>query len=406
MTKLMLRDELLDGQLLRAVGAAGHHGADVGECLQAMTGLDEGDLDAWYDAWKALAERTVALADAAEEAGDRVGARNAFLRACTYHRTSGGMLYSTPADPRMAQSNTLQTEAFRRAAALMDTPVETVEIPFEGTTLPGYFLKAADESGVRRATVIGLGGYDGTVEELYFYIAAPAVARGYNVLIFDGPGQGAALLQQGLTMRSEWETVVTPVVDYLVARDDVDADRVALAGLSLGGFLGPRAAAKEHRLAALVADSGSFDMYAMGLTRMPRPLASGYQAGNATARKAVATILKRLVRKPTAGWGLRRGMVVHGVDTPLAYLDTMTDFRLDGYAQTIDCPTLVTYAEGDDIGASAPQLYDALTVADKTLIRFTVAEGAGDHCESGARTLFDTRAFGWLDQRLHPAILA
>ena len=80
----------------------------------------------------------------------------------------------------------------------------------------------------------------------------------------------------------------------------------------------------------------------------------------------------------------------------------LRDYRLDGYAQMIRCPTLVTHAEGDDIGASAPQLFDALTVADKTLIRFTAAEGADDHCETGARTLFDTRAFGWLDQRLRP----
>ena len=84
--------------------------------------------------------------------------------------------------------------AFRRAAALLDTPVEIVQIPFEGTTLPGYFFKAADEAGVRRATVIGLGGYDGTAEEVYFYFAAPALARGYNVLHLRRPraGRGAA----------------------------------------------------------------------------------------------------------------------------------------------------------------------------------------------------------------------
>lgn len=81
-------------------------------------------------------------------------------------------------------------------------------------------------------------------------------------------------------------------------------------------------------------------------------------------------------------------------------MDAMIDFRLDGCAQTITCPTLVTHAEGDAIGACAPQTFDALTVADKQLIRFTVAEGAGDHCEAGARTLFDARAFGWLDDRL------
>lgn len=405
MTKLRLDDDLLDAQLIRAIGATSHQGADIGEVVQAMRGLDESDLDSWFEAWNSLGEGVFAFAEEQEKAGHRISARQAFLRACTYLRTGGSMLYSTPVDPRMARSNTRQTAAFRRAAALMDTPVEIAQIPFEGTTLPGYFLRAADETGVRRATVIGLGGYDGTCEECYFYFAAPALARGYNVLIFDGPGQGAALLQQGLPMRPDWDAVITPVVDFLLTRTDVDPNRIALAGLSMGGFLGPRAAAKEHRLAALIADSGSYDMYAGAIARIPEPLAQGYEAGDQAARAALAEILDGLARKPTAGWGLRRGVVVHGVDSPLAYFDVMKDFRLDGYAQTITCPTLLTNAEGDGIGASAPRTFDALTVPDKQLITFTAAEGAGDHCEAGARTLFDARAFGWLDDRLHPETL-
>ena len=127
-----------------------------------------------------------------------------------------------------------------------------------------------------------------------------------------------------------------------------------LAGLSLGGFLGPRAASKEHRLAALIADSGSFDLYAVALERMPKPLADGYEAGTQGRRAALSTICSSSwPRSRPAGWGLRRGMVVHGVDSPLAYLDVLKDFRLR-YAETISCPTLVTHAEADDIGATAP----------------------------------------------------
>ena len=207
-------------------------------------------------------------------------------------------------------------------------------------------------------------------------------------------------------MRPDWDTVITPVVDYLRDRQDVDPSRIALAGLSLGGFLGPRAASKEHRLAALIADSGSFDMFAGALTRMPKPLANGYEGGHAWAREALKTLLRQLSEKPTGGWAIRRGMTVHGVDSPLAYFDALREYRLGGFAEQIDCPTLVTHAEGDDIGASAPQLFDALTVPDKKLVRFTVAEGGGDHCEAGARSLFDATAFGWLDERLHPRRVA
>ena len=96
-------------------------------------------------------------------------------------------------------------------------------------------------------------------------------------------------------------------------------------------------------------------------------------------------------------------MLVHGVDDPLDSIEALRDFRLGGRAEHITCPTWVCNAEGDDISASAPQLVAALT-CEKEFVRFTAAEGAGDHCEAGARALYHARSFGWLDARLRPAL--
>src|SRR5262249_56863848 len=115
----------------------------------------------------------------------------------------------------------------RRGGVRDDPAVEAVEIPFEETSLPGYFHRA-DESGEPRPTLIATNGYDATVHEAHFAHAIPAVRRGYNCLTFDGPGQGRALIKQGLVMRPDWETVVRPVVDYVLARPEVDPRRVAL----------------------------------------------------------------------------------------------------------------------------------------------------------------------------------
>jgi len=113
-------------------------------------------------------------------------------------------------------------------------------------------------------------GFDGTIEELHG-IALAATARGWNCLTFEGPGQGRVLREQRLPFRPDWEKVVTPVVDYVLSRPDVDPRKIALVGLSFGGYLAPRAAAFEHRLAALVADGGVFDFFANavppGMTR-------------------------------------------------------------------------------------------------------------------------------------------
>lgn len=401
MTRLLLKDELLDAQLLRAVGTAGYGGADLGECLATARRIDERDLNSWFEQWSATAAVVATVAEREAAAGNRESARLAYQRASTYHRTAGVMLLGAPLDRRLVCAYSAQADMFQHAIELMDVPGETIAIPFQDTILPGYFFCAAQD-GQRRATVVLTGGYDGTAEELYFANGAAALVRGYNVLAFDGPGQGRVLTEQQLAIRPDWETVLGAVLDYALLREDVDPDRVALIGLSLGAHLAPRAASAEHRLAACVADCGAYELYAAFLDRLPKPVASPLLLERRPARLALARLLTLLAGKPTAGWALRRGMLVHGVDDPLAYIDALHAFTLTERAAQITCPTWVCSAEGDEISASAPQLVNALT-CQKTYVRFTAAEGADDHCEQAARALYHARSFGWLDHQLHPS---
>ena len=152
-----------------------------------------GDLDSWHNEWVRTAQASARLASQAEADGEHASARLAYLRASTYYRTAEVMLLRPPLDSRLQEANAKQTEMFQRAAALMVPPAPVLDIPYEQTTLPGYFFRAADDAGPR-ATVILTGGYDSTVEELYFTNAAAALDRGYNVLAFDRPGEGGALI--------------------------------------------------------------------------------------------------------------------------------------------------------------------------------------------------------------------
>jgi len=399
-THLALADDLLDLQLLRAVGSAPYGGADIGECLAVARRVRGTNLDSWYEAWSAAATAALGTAEQEIAAGHRESARLAYWRASTYFRTAGVMLMGTPLDHRLVESTARQADTFQRGAALLAAPPKLVRIPYQDTTLPGYLFTPEGGQG-RRATVILTGGYDGSAEELYFANGAAALARGYTVLAFDGPGQGAALVSQGLVLRPDWESVVTPVLDFVLARPEVDAERVALIGWSLGAHLAPRAASVEHRLAACVADCGSFDLLDAAVARMPGFLRQAVDAERGLRRAALHRILLRLANRPTAGWALRRGQLVHGVSDPLEYILALREYSLRGRAGLITCPTLVCSAENDDISASAPQLLAELRCPKKHLI-FADAEGAGDHCEVGARTLFHSRMFAWLDPLLRP----
>lgn len=141
-THLVVKDELLDAQTLRAVGVAPYGGADVGECLATAGRVKGTDLTSWHDAWTSTAAATLALAEGEAAAGRAASARLAFWRASSYFRTAGVMLMGGPVDPRLVESCARQTSAFRRGAALLDNPPEVLQIPYEGTTLPGYFFSA------------------------------------------------------------------------------------------------------------------------------------------------------------------------------------------------------------------------------------------------------------------------
>lgn len=397
--RLLYKDDLFDAQLLRTIGHAPYGGADIGECIAVARRISETDLEAWGVIWNALAERVFAIAEASAAAGRRVSAREAYLRAANYFRTAYVFLIQAPVDPRLVRTHTRQVESFRKAITLFDAPAETVTIPYEGNLLHGYFFRPSNDSKPR-PTLIMTGGYDSTAEEAYFFSGAAAVARGYNCLTYDGPGQGMAIVRDRLRFRPDWEAVLGPVVDFALTCPGVDPKRIVQYGLSFGGYLAPRAATGEPRLAALIADPGDFSLLEEIKSRVPPFVARNLPDGNPWILALVKRMMTARLKKPTKGWGLRRALWLHGLASPLDYVRASADYSLEGLAGRIACPTLICSAENDEIGATAAKLLDALR-CEKTMMRFTDAEGAGEHCEIGARTLFNQRMFDWLDMVLN-----
>jgi pimeloyl-ACP methyl ester carboxylesterase len=397
--KFVFDDDSFAFETLRTAGFALYGGADLGEVLVTAAAITGGDEASWHRAWKATAERLHAIGEQARTAGHRVSAREALLRASNYYRTAADFLLEKPAtDPEMTLLSAGQTGTFAAAAALFDSPVQDVLIPYADTTLPAY-LFLVDDSGTPRPTIIYNSGYDSTREESYFAIAAAALRRGYNVLAFDGPGQGAALREQRLLMRPDWEAVITPVVDYALTRGEIDARRIVLFGYSLGGYLIARAAAFEHRVAALILDDGIHDFHAAFAGSLPPFIGAWIEEGRDDA--AIPVLAMLMTVSTSLRWGLRNGMWVFGASSFADLIRRAREYTLDGIAHQIVAPTLIMDPENDQFLKGQPQkVLQALTNAPTTLVTLTSAEGAGEHTHAGAVGRAHQVMFDWLDATL------
>ncbi|WP_445667417.1 alpha/beta hydrolase family protein [Paenibacillus sp. FSL H8-0034] len=337
------------------------------------------------------------MADSALASGQRISAREAYLRASNYYRTAEFFLHGNVHDPRILTTWENSRMTFWQAAQLMDTPVEQINIPYEGTFLTGYFYKV-DHSNKPRPTLIIHGGYDSTGEELYLGGAAAAIQRGYNCLTFEGPGQGSAIRLQQLPFRPDWEHVVTPVVDYACTRSEIDPNRIALMGISFGGYLAPRAAAYEHRLAACIANDG---LFTFRFSEMGKPFMEANEKKDPLPQDFEDVIIKIMNQHSGIRWAIENGMFTFQASTLMELVQKTEPYSLAGIAEQIICPTLICEAEADHFFAGQPQrLYDALT-CPKTYMKFTAEDGAEEHCHFGALLLFNYRLFEWLDQTLH-----
>lgn len=391
--KLILDDPDLDYQVQRAIAKADAGMANTGECLWIASQVTPEDLGSWHHAWSDFAGRLRERAHTAAAAGHRASARGAYLRASEYFRSSFFFLRGDLDDERLQEAYAASRECFRAAAPLHDHPLEPVEIPLGSARFGGY-LGTPDGEGPF-PLVLAPGGYDSTAEELYPTVAA-GVSRGYAVLAFDGPGQGGTLYEQRVAMRPDWEAVIPPVVDVIVKRSEIDPERIALLGRSFGGYLAPRGAAGEPRLAALIVDPGQYDLGAAFREQMPKELIDLIDEDSDRAREAFDALLEsehgRRFYPPR--------MAVHGASTAQEYVRMMLDYTNAAHAQSIRCPTLVCDNETDTISTEQGQrLYDALR-CPKEFVRFTAAEGAEGHCEGMAAVVFYERAFDWLDSTL------
>jgi len=247
----MAKDALVQSAISHWAPRFVSNGVLLADFEEVTSGI--GRWDEWCAAWSARAQVHERLGRDALREGYRLTAGEHLVRAAMYFHFAKFVFVQDLEQMRAAHA--LAVRCYTDALPLMRPSGERVSIPFEGRALYGVLRRPA-RSGPRQPVLIMAPGLDSTKEELHAY-EEPFLARGIAVLAVDGPGQGEA--EYDIPIVGDYERAARAVCDWIESRADLDAERIAMWGVSLGGYYAPRAAAYEKRIRACIALSGPFE---------------------------------------------------------------------------------------------------------------------------------------------------
>jgi len=371
--------------LLLCLSGAPWGGAEIDEVNRVGRALLHrvGDDNAWFEEWTRMGDRLEARGRESAKAGHRRSAAACLMRAAHYYQT--GERFLQPKSERGMAVYRKSVAAFRDAIGMIRRPrIEPVEVPYGDASLPALLVHAdADTSGRPAPAMVFFDGFDITKEIQYFKGVPDLVARGIACLIVDGPGNGESVRFRKLPLIAETERYAGAAFDYLAGRREIDARRIGVMAISLGGYYAPRAAALDPRFACCVAWGAQWDYHDIWARRL-EALDSG-------------KVLSLSVPPEHLMWVL-------GVDDRAAALKKLEGFRLDGIVQQMKCPFLLLHGAGDEQIplALAEKCFAAVGSKHKTSKVFGREEGGFHHCQVDNVTLGVHTMWDWIEDVLKP----
>jgi dienelactone hydrolase len=364
---------------INMMSTAPYGGSDISELHKIgrmLQGKAPEDDQAWFDACHRVAEEVRAHGERFRASGHNVSAAAFYARASHYFQMAER--FRTPKDAAALDAYRQGVDCFHQFATLGDARIEIVEVPFEGGSLPAYFVHPQNAKPGPNPCVVYFDGLDVTKEIQYLRGIPDLVRRGISCLLVDGPGTGEAIRFRNLYLRHDYEKAGTACLEFLRQRADVDPDRIGIVAISLGGYYAPRCASLEPRFAACIAWGAIWDYHATWKRRVE----ANFKASMSVPGHHIMWIL--------------------GVDTVEEALRKLEPFRLDGVVQKMRCPFLIVHGEDDEQVplADARALYEASGSKDKTLRVFTAEEGGAQHCQRDYLSLGVATMWSWFEDKL------
>ncbi len=390
-TRIRFKNEDMDFVLNWVLGVGEIVGMAHGEIFHVAGQITDGDPDSWSAAFARQAAFLHQRAEAFEASSAPTAAGQSHLGAAYAHRAA--LQFESPEAEAFSQTIADMEDAFARGTRLLGVPIRAIEVPFESASLPGYYL---EHDAKPRPVLLMVGGGDTFREDLFYFAGYPGWKRGFNVLMVDLPGQGKTPAE-GLHFRVGAAEPIGACIDWLASHAATPDDRLAIYGVSGGGYFTAQAVAADRRIRAWIASTPITDMAIL------------FRREFAAAMRAPGWILRLAMKiagslNQAAGVNLQKYAWQFGTEDFKAAVQGVLEQAVVVDDSDIRCPALFLMGAGEagELKRQTRALYEALRDRgqDVTLREFTGSDGADAHCQVNNLRLAHLVVFDWLERVL------
>lgn len=353
-------------------------GLDIGQAFHVASTIVDGDADSWVRSFGAYGEAQEALADSWQARGHRRIAGETRLKAFASFRSAWQFAGASETFRKLYARH---KKAFVTAMDELDLPVTFFSTPYASKQLPGAFFQNVNPDA---PVLLIIGGADTCFEDLFLGTGRNLLDRGYSVAMVDLPGQGITQAE-GLHWEVEAEKPISAVIDQLIARFGARPGRVALLGISLGGYFVTRAAGHETRLATVIAS-----------TPFPNP----GQLFRLTVEEATAKAMAGNAVPPTQAAQRSRevSMWKAGARTPQEFVACSAAMQADPRRVTVPFLSIVGAGDSRVFARQAEAWHREIRSERKAYVLLDAAGGADGHCQVNNRLRLVQECCAWLDE--------
>lgn len=390
-------DPEMDFQLLRQLGAAAYGASSVGECFAAVQEIHDNEPKDRVQTFTRLANHQLQDGLARFAKQHKVSAYGQLIKACNSFRA--GEYYSPVTSMEHKQFGLKARSSFQQAMKCVDYHFESLTLELDGELLPAYAF--FPQKGKRNhKTLIIVSGFDGTLEEEFLMRGIAGLERGYNIVVFAGPGQmDTWRVNEKSCFKPDYERPIHGLIDRLITLKEVNPEKIALCGVSFGGYFATRAACYENRISALIANSPIIDLYAyMTAFAGIDPLRDIPEADDFSVQdlpEIPEDMMSRQVK-----FQCEMLMQRYGKETFRKTFEYIAHFKVDEQAlKQLRCPVLalIGNGEGEEPQRQTREFIQQVQGSDYC---FDDESGASTHCQVGNVMFANAVMYDWLDETL------